>query len=362
VAAAIDASPYGYGVISLPDVLNLIIRDNIVANYGISPGAEVCGIYVYHGEGIEIDSNQIRESRDLSGSGKVKWSNYGGKRAGIYIDLATPPVLDTSSGSVWTESVKTVYAADMSDEYRYRPPDYAPGYSALRIENNTVRVAFGLALNVRGTGPFSIQGNHFSTGGTIATDSAALRELEAKLPSLADVGTMSGALTISIMNLGLSLEASDPLDSFESPSADDTLTNESNNSLSVTNGTVLFSNNICQLMAQLNYARGISSVSIITRDHLMFTNNELWINGPPRTAKVDAYLLGVSAQAVANRLQESTDAVTYSGYSIGKMNVTSQNISTYCFKSRASKAEWWIQSPNVAFHLAKCERGYLSTT
>ncbi|MFZ0795897.1 MAG: DUF6519 domain-containing protein, partial [Candidatus Korobacteraceae bacterium] len=361
LAAAVNASPYGYGVISLPDVLNLIIRDNVVANYGVSPGAEVCGIYVHHGEGIEIDSNQIRESRDLSDSGGVKWSNYGGKRAGIYIDLATPPVLDTSSGSVWTESVKMVYAADPSDEYRYQPPGYAPGYSALRIENNTVRVAFGLALQARGTGPFSIQGNHFSTGGTVATDSVGLRELDLKSPDLAEIDTMLGALTVSIMNMGVSLDEPDLLDSFESLSAGDVYTKDPTNSVSVTDGTVLFANNICQLMAQLNYARGVSSVSIFTLDHVMFTNNQLWMNGPPETAKVDAYLFGASAQAVANRLQESTKAVTYSGYSFGKMNVTSQNLSTYCFKSRASKAEWWIQAPNVAMHFATCERGYLST-
>jgi Family of unknown function (DUF6519) len=358
LAAAVAASPYGYGVISLPDVLNLIIRDNIVSNYGVSPGAEVCGIYVYHGEGIEIDSNQIRESRDLSGSRDVKWSNYGGRRAGIYIELATPPTLDTSANSVWTESVKAVYTTDVSDAFRYQPPDYAPGFSALRIENNTVRVAFGLALHAVGTGPFSILGNHFSTGGTVSVDSAALREFDLNSPALADVGTMSGALTVSIVNLGLALEAFDLIESFTNLyAANDTFTSESTNSLAVTNGTVMFSNNICQLMAQLNSARGVSSVAILTLDHLMFTNNQLWINGPRSTSYFDALLFGISVQAVANRLQESTGAVIDSGFSFGVMNVTSQNVSTYCFLSKGLKAQWWIQSPNVAFNYTRCEKG-----
>ncbi len=355
LAAAVAASPYGYGVISLPDVLNLMIRNNIIADYGASPGAEVCGIYVYHGEGIEIDSNRIRESRDLSGSRAVKWTSYGGKRAGIYIDLATPPALDTSTDAIWSESVRTVYKTDASDAFRYQPPTYAPGFSALRIENNTVRVAFGLALHAVGTGPFSILGNHFSTGGTVSVDAAVLRDFNLKSPNLADVGTLSGALTVSIVNLGLALEAFDLLESFARLYAarDGYTAGLANNSLSVTNGTVLFSNNICQLMAQLNSARGLSSVGILTLDHLMFTNNQLWINAPARTSSVDALLLGVSVQAVANRLEESLRAVIDSGFSFGIMNVTSQNVSTYCFLS-FGLAPWWVRSPNVAFHNARC--------
>ena len=93
----------------------------------------------------------------------------------------------------------------------------------------------------------------------------------------------------------------------------------------------------------------------------MFTNNQLWINGPARTSRVDAHLFGVSVQAVANRLQESTEAVVDSGYSFGVMNVTSQNVSTYCFLSIGLKAKWWVHSPNVAFHDARCEAKSLGT-
>src|SRR5262249_25868410 len=149
-------SAYGYGAISLPDVLNLMIRNNVIADYGVSPGAEVCGIYVYHGETIEIDGNRIRETRDLADSSAERWASYGGKRAGIFIDLATPPSLDTSVDAKWTEAVKATYTTDASDAFRYQPPAYAPGDSALRIEDNTVRVAFGLALYAVVIGPFSI--------------------------------------------------------------------------------------------------------------------------------------------------------------------------------------------------------------
>ena len=366
--ASINASPYGYGVISLPDVASLLIRSNIVINYGINPGAEVCGIYIYHGEDIEIDSNQIRETRDLSGFRGEKFTKYGGKRAGIYIDKVTPLTLDTSSDSPWSDAASKVYELDQSDEYRIQLPHYAPGFPALRIENNTVRVAFGLALRVEGTGPFSILGNHFATGGTVASDSETMGAFSYSSPDLSDVGTETGALTVSIINMGRALDGSELLDAFsklldsdpasDSGSAfasDPALAYEPMSSLSVTNGTVLFSNNICQLMTQLNSVRGLASVMIVTLDHVMFSNNQLWINGRRDTVFADAFLFGFSAQAVANRLQESVSAVYYSGASYGVANVTSQNICTYCFKSKAAKANWWVHNPNVIFNEQRCK-------
>jgi len=360
--ASIKASPYGYGVISLPDVASLLIRSNIVINYGINPGAEVCGIYIYHGEGVEIDSNQIRETRDLSGFRGEKFTNYGGKRAGIYIDSVTPLTLDTSSESPWSDAASKVFEIDQSDEYRVRLPHYTPGLPALRIENNTVRVAFGLALHAKGTGPFSILGNHFATGGTVASDSETMGAFSYGSPDLSDVGTETGALTVSIINMGLALEGTELLDAFRNLLDSDpavaygsAFASDRFSSLSVTNGTVLFSNNICQLITQLNSVRGLASVMIVTLDHVMFTNNQLWVNGRRDTVFTDAFLFGFSAQSVANRLQESFGAVYYSGASFGFANVTSQNICTYCFKSKAVKPEWWIHNPNVIFDGQRCK-------
>ncbi len=59
LAADTGSTPHGYGAISLPDVVNLMVRDNIINNYGVRPGAEVCGIYIYYGEAVEISRNQI---------------------------------------------------------------------------------------------------------------------------------------------------------------------------------------------------------------------------------------------------------------------------------------------------------------
>jgi hypothetical protein len=47
-------------------VRKLIIRDNLITDFGEIPGAEVCGIFVLLGESVEISRNQIKETRDLS--------------------------------------------------------------------------------------------------------------------------------------------------------------------------------------------------------------------------------------------------------------------------------------------------------
>lgn len=352
--AAINASPYGYGVVSLPDVTNLLIRANVVINYGISPGAEVCGIYIYHGEGVEIDSNEIRETRDLSGFRGEKHPKYGGKRAGIYIDSVTPLTLDTSSGSTWSEAAGNIYKLDTGDTFRMRLPNYAPGFPALRIENNTVRVAFGLALHVEGTGPFSILGNHFATGGTVASDSEKMRALDLANPDPNSVGTVGGALTVSILNMGFSLELYDLfvlyLDMIKR--GHDVVLKEIGSALSTlaaASGTVLFSNNICQLVTQLNSVRGLCSVSVLTLDSLLFNSNQLWINGQILSAFADAILLGASVQTVSNRLEESIFSVACSGLSFGVANVNAQNVSSFPFPSFPASAPNGVSTPNVVF-------------
>jgi Family of unknown function (DUF6519) len=352
------ASAYGYGAIGLPDVQNLIVRDNIITDYGYAPGAEVCGIYVYHGEGIEIDRNKIRESRDLRAV-TDPWQSYGGERAGIYIELATPPTLDTSSGAVWIKAMEAINN-ETKDAFRNPPPDYAPGCSALRIVNNNVRVAYGLALSAFGSGPFAILANHLSTGGVVSTNSRDLvnYKIDDDEPNLSAPGTPTGALTVAILNMGVALEtvAVEILTYAEiskrlGRAAAGTLSKP--NTLSVTGGTVQFADNTCQLMAQLSRVHGYCSVGILTLDNLLFTDNVLWVNGKKDTVTWDAALIGWSVQALSNRLQESLSSVIASGYSLGLANVTAQNISTHCFLSLGLPT-WWIPLPNVVLDFAGC--------
>jgi hypothetical protein len=354
-------SAYGYGAICLPDVVNLVVRDNVVNNYGARPGAEVCGIYVYHGQVVEISRNQIREDRDLNHGSAAEWPNYDGRRAGIYIEHVAPPTLDTSSGSVWRRAFEVTHQQS-GESTAGDSPLYTSGIPALRVVDNRVRAAFGLALYVSGAGPFSILGNHFATGGAISYS----RSMES-----AAYDTKTGfnefitftPLTVMIFNHGWSIEVAEMLYALlqRKLGALGNMLPDSSKLLGLigqilanSNGTVLFSNNICQLTAQVSRVRGAVSVAILTLDHLNFTGNELWIEGGFRAALVDALLGGVTLQTTANRLQEALSSVRYSGISLGLANNTTSNIATYCFLPYSLVPNWGHSIGNTVLLPALC--------
>jgi hypothetical protein len=343
-------SKFGYGAISLPDVQNLAIRDNTITDFGYSPGAEVCGTFVLHGEGVEISRNVIRETRDLTTAPTELQGSYGGMRGGIYLYLVTPITLDTSSSSAWIKASKP--GTD-----QVSTPRYTPGFPALRVAENQVRMALGMALYAAGLGPFSIVDNHFSTGGTAVVQSDAVAGLNYNAPDPTSLGTFAGAMTVGILNLGLAIELAGLLILFE-----DILAARSGSDYKVSpgnladasNGTVLFTNNICQLESRVNSVRGIASVVIASLDHVLFSNNQLWVDGPPITALMDVLLFGVSLQATNNRLQEAIlYCVVFSGVTLGILNFTTQNIATYCLEV-AANSKWKQDTPNFVLFNTLC--------
>ncbi len=357
------STPYGYGAISLPDVVNLVVRDNIVSNYGVRPGAEVCGIYVYHGQVVEISRNQIRESRDLTMTRAVEWSSYGGRRAGIYIENVTPPQLDTSSGSPWLRAYELNTGESNSDSSSSDYPLYVSGIPALRIVDNTVRVAFGLALYVSGVGPFSILGNHLATGGAI-TYSGNIDRAEFLAGGAFNESLTITPLTVMIFDRGTAIELGDLLTvllkkeiadlEHEDPSVASTLTSMEE-VLTNSNGTVLFANNICQLTADVSRIQGGVSVLVLSLDHINFTGNELWINGGRGTALLDACMAAITLSTTSNRFQEALGSVKYSGLTFGAANTTASNISTYCFFAFPLVPAWWQYIGNTILNPSLCE-------
>lgn len=338
------ASLFGYGAICIPDVQNLIIRDNAVTDFGNAPGAPVCGIFVLNGELVDVSGNQILETRDWSAISGTTPSTSG-IHAGIMLMFVTPPGLNQAAvGSAWASSVATG---------NLLAPLYQPGLPALRVENNVVRVALGLALEAIGFGPFSITGNHLSTGGAVSVVQEVLlaqqeqaqqvqapQELEQEQaqqeqqqqqqqpPSLG-----SGPLTVAILNLGLAIEVYAGV-SFARLYANGAQSAfaATNNSLSnSSSGAVLFTNNICQLEARASGATGFASVEILSLDHVIFANNHCWLDGPEssETAWLDALILAGSLHVCSNRFQEAVGSVFISTYTFALLNMTALNISTY---------------------------------
>jgi len=302
LAQPADNSAFGYGAICVPSVENLVIRDNSITDFGKEPGDPGCGIFVLHGEMVEISRNHILETRDWARASRTPAD---GIRGGIVFLLVTPPTFKAQNAftNASLEAVGTV------------TPVFLPNLPALRVEHNTVRVALGRALLAAGFGPFSIVNNHLATGGTVEAE-----------------GRTFGA-TVLIGNMSLSVESQTLAGKFSQLDKGNFTFNSNlaQGGAMPSCGAVVFTNNICQFEARLSGQRCSASVIILALDDLIFGHNECWLDGRPLTGIFDALLAAGSLQVTSNRFQEAAGfAVVASGFTVGALNITSHNIATYC--------------------------------
>jgi hypothetical protein len=232
-------------------------------------------------------------------------------------------------------------------------PLFEPGLPALRIQENVVRVAIGLALAVIGAGPFEIANNHFSTGGgiTLREDPAAAEAGALSARAFSDPGVLPStpALTVAIVNLGEALELTSLAAGFSGLLQGGDVKGAALSS--APSGAVQFSSNVCQFEGRASRARGLCSVGILSLDHIHFGGNHLWFDAAPLSALADGLLIGGSIQAVNNRWQEAAEyPVILSGVTAANMNITTNNISTYCLYATAPKVggkQFLVEKPNL---------------
>jgi hypothetical protein len=297
------------GAITLATSENVLIRDNLISVFGNQPGLGAAGIFLLHGETVEISRNQIVDNRDWNDPSTPDQVGNSQQLVGaIDLVVVTPPTLASDA---------TGFLAKLEI--------FEPGLPALRIQDNLVRVPLGTALFVLGFGTFEITGNHFSCGGNIP-------------------GTSSSELMcVDIVNLGYAIELISPTTPSGAYSGANGGSPPLNNNPTIpsSSGAVLFTNNMCQLELREVPQTGFASVVIITFDHLIFSNNHCWVDGaglsvagaPPAAGAsvlTDAFLLAGSLNVTSNRFQEGQDAADISAWTIGLLNITSQNIATYC--------------------------------
>jgi hypothetical protein len=295
-----------FGAICIPFVEDLVIRDNAITDFGFRPGDPVCGIFVLYGQIIDISRNQVLETRDWNLSTQEQVSPAG-IRGGIVVVTATPPSF-TTAGSLYSTANNLAGA--------YIAPSFVPGVPALRVEHNVVRVASGDALEAAGFGPFSIVNNHLSTAGTVRGG-----------------GVSALAQTVFILNLGISIEFA-ALGKFSSFAQNQPAgaSFQARGSGTTSNGAVTFTENMCQLEGRITRPRAFSSVMIVSLDDLIFGNNQCWMDAiaRPVTAVLDAMLVASFVQVTSNRFQEVLGSVQASGFTVGLLDITGQNISSHC--------------------------------
>lgn len=310
----------GYGGIALADVSELVIHDNVIERNGSAqPNQPACGIFVLHGDGIDIERNRILGNGFITPpTANVLPSP--GRCGGIQIVYALAPV---GAG-------KSILISTEWGNWLTNRPGEATGFPALKVHNNIVSAPVGPALSVEALGPVSVVGNQLTSGHV----------------NRADQRSIYAPATVSISNIGVSNEEykqqlfasfAAGLPVFPGAGMDDSRYGER-----LANGNVLFADNQCSLdlleegAGGLVLAAGIgvvfTSIFIKTLDDIAFQNNQCDCNLGFGEDYVIAHvaLLGFSLRATGNRLKESREQAMFSAITTGHLNTTAHNQSTHC--------------------------------
>lgn len=328
----------GYGGISLAYVLDLVVRDNFIEDNGPDHLQPVCGIFLLHGEGVEISRNVILNNG--ARTAEPSTSAKRGPRGGIFITSCVPPI-DKLSLSVG----RVVLAL----------PNGVP---ALKVQENIVSAPLGRALTAVALGPVSVVGNQFTS-----------REIEP-----ADIIRIA---TVLIINLGHSIDDPKALKSFktlkkgqrEQPDAAMSIERGLSSPPQLLNGSVLFTSNQCML--QSVEFRGIllratgrvgefdfgASIAIVTFDDIGFHDNQCECLLAESRLLTDVGLLGLmSVRASDNRFKEIPHRVASSAITLGRLNMTTDNQATHCLLIAGPPATK-VNTPNtILVQTAECKR------
>lgn len=313
----------GYGGIALADVDDLVVRDNRIEDNGPDQLEPICGIFVLHGEGVEIERNRIANNgaRNNQPTNKAKL----GRRGGINLVYAIAP------------HKVAVAPPNPTVDFQQQIP-FSLGLPAVKIHDNVVSVPLGQALAMTALGPVSVVGNQFTSLGVV---------LRANSPGFL-------AATVMIFNLGLSNELWFQLLAFAAVKRSQISAPRaaSNNNPDVAaqaglddarlgqylaNGNVLFSNNQCALnLLEPGLSLAVTSILIFSLDDIGFHNNQCDCDLYDDAILTQALLFGISLRVSDNRFKETLTRalLALSAITLGLLNTTTDNQSTHCLLIR----------------------------
>jgi len=314
----------GYGGVSLADVEHLTIRANVIEENGADYLEPVCGVFLLHGEGVDISSNRIVNNGAKT---KERPSRAGhGPRGGIYIVGCISPGatgIDRRSGGT-------------------------TALPALRVEENIVSAPLGRALTAAALGSVSVHGNYLATMGAVS---------EARVSLLSPV-------TVKILDLGSSVGVgatfrthADLADGNHGASLARATSDESGMaSLQALgryvrlsgDGRVLFSDNQVSVeLADVERMMMSASIAIYSLDDVGFHSNQCTEKLSGQRMLSQAMLFGVSLRASDNRFSEGLLDVIYSAITLGFMNMTTNNQATHCLLILPHGDPLVIDQPNT---------------
>ncbi len=323
--------PYmGYGGIALADVENLVVHDNTLVDNGTDWADPVCGVYVLHGEGIDLARNRIVNTGARTEQPSTAAS--AGQRGGIVIGFAVPPTL-------LIKPAATIEAPTQN------------GVPALRVQQNIVSQPLGHALAANGVGPMSILGNQFTSQAIVPYSVDAL-------------GFVAGA--VQVMNLGMSNEMYLQLLLFKilaKANAGKYVGNAGQNAIDagraglddatlgrlLANGQVLFSDNQVNLdLLAKGLSLALTSVFIVTLDDLACHDNQFEANLLDDFLLSHAIHFAFSQNASGNRWKEGLLNALMSAFTLTfTMNTTTDNQGTHCIVARSAVPTHIVDEHNI---------------
>ena len=316
---AIDAAledDMGYGGIALADVLNLKMHDNDIAKNGSNPSDPICGIYVLHGEGVEICDNRI-----IDNGAKISEDRgeKRGARSGIHLVYAITPTVSLIPGD---------------KNIRFPRQNGVP---AAKIHNNIVSHPTGRALTINALGPVVVSANQLTSRGIVTGQASAI------------------ASTVAILNLGISNEFYLQLVAFSQIAKGQvnvgsikngvkgvtetgaTFVREGLDDFSIgrylANGNVQFINNQVVLDELDSFRKlALSAVTILSLDDIAFQGNQCdYSLGPGQDFLIfPNFIFAPSVRVNGNRFKESLLGGFISALSVGILNTTTDNQATHC--------------------------------
>jgi hypothetical protein len=352
-----------FGGIALADCENLTIRENHIEKNGANLTAPVCGIFIQHGERIDISDNRILNNGPKTFQGLTEVSS--GIGGGIIIRLGL--------GKVIEEFVEKIPFMD--------------GVPAVKIHDNIVTQPLGKALFIGAFGPVSVVGNHLTSQGIdpkisffpslagsvmiinlgVSRDLFALlliSQLKTIMSSVKEKKKKSNTIGAATMSMSAANPvyatasglvsygtfASVPANLFclgmggmpislaESPVGDfeSAVTAETGPIIEMLvylpTGNVLFANNRTTLdLRSQEQDFAISSQLIFSLDDISYVGNQSECNSRIDYVLADVFTIGNTIRTNDNRFQEGLTIALFSLLSIGlMMNTWTGNQATHC--------------------------------
>jgi hypothetical protein len=131
-----------FGGVILGVADSLRVHDNVIRNNGVNHLYPVCGVFVYHGEDVGVENNQIHTNGP-----RVVGTGLSGNRAGICLLWVGRRLFETGPDAIAADAALQCFAA--------------------RVRGNVVDQPAGRALEIYGLGAMFVEGNVLVSRGLV---------------------------------------------------------------------------------------------------------------------------------------------------------------------------------------------------